>query len=155
MTEELQPADPGLVRVLKLSFTLIVSCLVLQFLLALHPFGIVYTLPLPAIAIAGAAPIILFSRKRVEIIRKIDWPTLVFFISMFVLMAAVFATGVFQAAVPAAATSSVVSPVFNKSLNQPVYLQCPVCCPVYPPVPTGRDVCERDHGSRGWKYARG
>ncbi|MCU0630537.1 MAG: SLC13 family permease [Methanoregulaceae archaeon] len=108
ITEEVQPADPGLVRLLKVSFTLIISCIILQVLLTLHPFGIAYTLPLPAIAIAGAAPIILFSRKRVEIIRKIDWPTLVFFISMFVLMAAVFATGVFQAAVPAAATSSVV-----------------------------------------------
>jgi Na+/H+ antiporter NhaD/arsenite permease-like protein len=107
VTEELQPADPGLVRVLKLSFTLIISCIILQALLTLHPFGIVYTLPLPAIAIAGAAPIILFSGRRVEIIRNIDWPTLVFFISMFVLMAAVFATGFFQSAVPASATSSV------------------------------------------------
>ena len=107
ITEDKQPADPELTRVLKISLALITSCIILQALLTLHPFGVVYTVPLPAIAIAGAAPVILFSRKRVEIIRKIDWPTLVFFISMFVLMAAVFTTGFFQAAVPVAATSSV------------------------------------------------
>ena len=107
ITEDVQLPDPELAPVLKISLTLLVSCIILQALLTLHPFGVVYTVPLPVIAIAGAAPIILFSSKRVEIIRKIDWPTLVFFISMFVLMAAVFTTGFFQAAVPAAAASSV------------------------------------------------
>ncbi|MEI7433666.1 MAG: SLC13 family permease [Methanomicrobiales archaeon] len=107
ITGDVQPADPELTRVLKISLTLIICCIILQVILSLHPFGVVYTVPLLAIAIAGAAPVILFSRKRVEIIQKIDWPTLVFFISMFVLMAAVFTTGFFQAAVPVAATSSV------------------------------------------------
>jgi Na+/H+ antiporter NhaD/arsenite permease-like protein len=105
--EDVQPADPELAPVLKISLSLIASCIILQALLTLHPFGVVYSIPLPAIAVAGAAPVILFSRKRVEIIRKIDWSTLVFFISMFVLMAAVFTTGFFQAAVPAAAATSV------------------------------------------------
>ena len=105
--EDVQLADPELARVLKTSLALIIFCIVLQALLTMHPFGVVYSVPLPAIAIAGAAPVILFSRKRVEIIQKIDWSTLVFFISMFVLMAAVFTTGFFQAAVPAAAASSV------------------------------------------------
>jgi Na+/H+ antiporter NhaD/arsenite permease-like protein len=107
ITEDKQPADLELTRVLKISLALIIFCIILQVLLTLHPFGAVYTVPLPSIAIAGAAPVILFSRKRLEIIRKIDWPTLVFFVSMFVLMAAVFTTGFFQAAVPVAATSSV------------------------------------------------
>jgi Na+/H+ antiporter NhaD/arsenite permease-like protein len=105
--EEIQPADPGLLRILKIALTLIVCCIILQALLTLHPFGVEYSIPLPVIAIAGAAPVILFSGRRMEIVRKIDWPTLVFFLSMFVLMAAVFATGFFQDAVPAAATSSV------------------------------------------------
>ena len=105
--EDVPLADPELARILIISLTLITSCIILQVLLTLHPFGVVYSVPLPVIAIAGAAPVILLSRKRVEIIRKIDWPTLVFFIAMFVLMAAVFTTGFFQAAVPAAAASSV------------------------------------------------
>lgn len=107
ITEDVHPVDPELTRVVTISLSLIAACITLQVLLTLHPFGVVYTVPLPAIAVAGAAPVILFSRKRVEIIRKIDWPTLVFFISMFVLMAAVFTTGFFQVAVPAAAASSV------------------------------------------------
>ena len=107
IVEDVQLADPESARILIISLTLVTSCIILQVLLTLHPFGVEYSVPLPVIAIAGAAPVILLSRKRVEIIRKIDWPTLVFFISMFVLMAAVFTTGFFQAAVPAAAASSV------------------------------------------------
>ena len=113
--ENTNVADPELALILKISLVLIASCIILQVLLTLHPFGLVYTVPLPAIAIAGAAPIVLLSRKRAEIIRKIDWSTLVFFVSMFVLMAAVFTTGFFQAAVPAAAASSVVL-LFSTSL---------------------------------------
>ena len=36
------------------------------------------------------------SSRRLEIVRNVDWPTLVFFASMFVLMAAVWSTGFFQ-----------------------------------------------------------
>ena len=48
------------------------------------------------IALTAALPIILFSPKRLAIIRKIDWSTLVFFIAMFILMASVWNSGVFQ-----------------------------------------------------------
>jgi Na+/H+ antiporter NhaD/arsenite permease-like protein len=100
-------ADPELAGIIKISLCIIVVCIILQILLTLRPFGIVYSIPLPMIAVAGAAPVVLLSRKRVYIIQKIDWPTLLFFVSMFVLMAAVFSTGVFQSLVPAAAGSSV------------------------------------------------
>jgi Na+/H+ antiporter NhaD/arsenite permease-like protein len=48
------------------------------------------------IALAAAAPGLLFSRRRFEIIRKVDWSTLAFFAGMFVLMQAVWDTGFFQ-----------------------------------------------------------
>lgn len=51
---------------------------------------------LSAIAICGALPIVLFSKRRWEMVRKIDWRTLLFFVSMFVLMASVWQTGFFQ-----------------------------------------------------------
>ena len=38
------------------------------------------------------------SSRRLEIIKGVDWPTLVFFAAMFVLMAAVWMTGFFQEA---------------------------------------------------------
>jgi Na+/H+ antiporter NhaD/arsenite permease-like protein len=48
------------------------------------------------IAIIAAVPLIVLSRKRVEIVRNIDWSTLLFFASMFVLMASVWQSGIFQ-----------------------------------------------------------
>jgi Na+/H+ antiporter NhaD/arsenite permease-like protein len=51
------------------------------------------------IALASAAPILLFSRRRGEILRKVDWYTLIFFASMFVLMRSVWLTGFFQSLV--------------------------------------------------------
>jgi Na+/H+ antiporter NhaD/arsenite permease-like protein len=48
------------------------------------------------IALAAAMPIILFSNERVEIIKRVDWHTLIFFVSMFVLMQSVWNTGIFQ-----------------------------------------------------------
>ncbi len=48
------------------------------------------------IAAAAAAPGLLFSPRRFEILRKTDWSTLAFFAAMFVLMQGVWDTGFFQ-----------------------------------------------------------
>jgi Na+/H+ antiporter NhaD/arsenite permease-like protein len=48
------------------------------------------------IAFVSALPILIFSRNRVEVVRNIDWKTLVFFASMFVLMASVWRSGAVQ-----------------------------------------------------------
>ncbi len=48
------------------------------------------------IAIISAIPIILFSSRRSEIVRTIDWHTLLFFAAMFVLMQSVWDTNFFQ-----------------------------------------------------------
>ena len=48
------------------------------------------------IALGSALPLLLFSRKRLRLLRLVDWPTLVFFASMFVLMESVWSTGFFQ-----------------------------------------------------------
>jgi len=70
------------------------------------------------IALAAALPVLAGSGRRVEVLRRIDWPTLAFFAGLFVLMASVWQTGVFQAvvsgssidlsAVPVIATLSVI-----------------------------------------------
>jgi Na+/H+ antiporter NhaD/arsenite permease-like protein len=52
--------------------------------------------PLSVVALAGALPVLLFSPRRAHLVRAIDWSTLVFFAAMFVLMASVWQTGVFQ-----------------------------------------------------------
>jgi Na+/H+ antiporter NhaD/arsenite permease-like protein len=48
------------------------------------------------IALSAALPAILMSRRRFEILRKMDWSTLAFFTAMFVLMKSVWDTGFFQ-----------------------------------------------------------
>ncbi len=53
-------------------------------------------IPLALIAVAGALPLVIFSSQRAAIVRNIDWPTLVFFASMFVLMQSVYLSGFFQ-----------------------------------------------------------
>ena len=48
------------------------------------------------IALAGALPVLLASPRRGAILRRLDWPTLLFFAAMFVLTASVWQTGFFQ-----------------------------------------------------------
>ncbi|HAF94988.1 MAG: anion transporter [Elusimicrobia bacterium GWC2_51_8] len=48
------------------------------------------------IALSAAMPVFLFSRRRFEILKKIDWSTLAFFAAMFILMKSVWNTGFFQ-----------------------------------------------------------
>lgn len=98
--------------------------------------GISMPVTLPIIALAAAAPVLLFSGERFTVLRRIDWPTLVFFAAMFVLMEVVWETGFFQAFVdPKSATtipavlgisviiSQFISNVPFVALFQPVILQ--------------------------------
>jgi len=62
---------------------------------------------IPLIAICAAAPVLIFSTRRWGILRSIDWPTLVFFAAMFVLMESVWETGFFQSFVTSGSISSV------------------------------------------------
>lgn len=52
--------------------------------------------PLGWIAIAAAIPILVFSRDRSSLVREIDWGTLIFFASMFILMQGVYNSGLLQ-----------------------------------------------------------
>lgn len=70
--------------------TLIIAKIFLMFFYPLLDFKLTY------IALVSALPILLFSNKRFEVAKNIDWYTLVFFASMFVLMQSVWDTGVFQ-----------------------------------------------------------
>lgn len=48
------------------------------------------------IALVPAMFIVVLSRRRVDVIKRIDWRTLIFFVSMFILMESVWESGVFQ-----------------------------------------------------------
>ena len=92
-----QPAsikDPKLAQLSQISLVLLAVLIVAKIITVFA--GLKIDFRLTYIALAAALPIILFSPKRLAIMRKIDWSTLVFFASMFILMASVWNSGVFQ-----------------------------------------------------------
>ena len=95
LTDHPEPIkDPKLAQLSRISLVLLVV-LVLAKIITVFA-GLKIDFRLTYIALAAALPIILFSPKRFTIIRKIDWSTLVFFAAMFILMASVWDSGVFQ-----------------------------------------------------------
>jgi Na+/H+ antiporter NhaD/arsenite permease-like protein len=54
------------------------------------------------IALAAALPVLLFIPRRPGLLKRMDWPTLVFFAAMFVLMQSVWNSGYFQRAIDSA-----------------------------------------------------
>lgn len=86
--------DPGLARLAKISLLLLLLMVAVKIILVFAGANIDFRLTY--IALASALPVILFSRRRFGIIRRIDWSTLVFFAAMFVLMASVWNSGYFQ-----------------------------------------------------------
>jgi Na+/H+ antiporter NhaD/arsenite permease-like protein len=86
--------DGRLAIVSKISLVLLILMIALKMLSTIIPFGI--DIRLTYIALVSALPIILFSNSRIQILRKIDWSTLVFFAAMFILMESVWDTNFFQ-----------------------------------------------------------
>jgi Na+/H+ antiporter NhaD/arsenite permease-like protein len=70
-------------------------------------FGGRFLVPLPLIALCASVPVLLFGHNRVKLLKNIDWPTLVFFAAMFVLMESVWQTGFFQGFIDEGMVSSI------------------------------------------------
>ncbi len=87
-------SDPALARLARMALFLLLG------LIAAKIMCVVLAVPLEFrlsyLAMAAAVPLLVFSRRRLELLRQVDWPTLLFFAAMFVLMAGVWQTGVFQ-----------------------------------------------------------
>jgi Na+/H+ antiporter NhaD/arsenite permease-like protein len=103
--EPAPPCDTQLILLTKISLAIILLLAAVNIIASLFTGSMLVTLPL--IAIGAALPIIIFSRKRFEILKTIDWCTLVFFAAMFVLMESVWQTGFFQSFVSGEMLSSV------------------------------------------------
>ena len=86
--------DVALARLVRLAVVLVLGLIVLR--ITLVGSDRAEELRLSYIALAGALPLLLFSPRRGELLRRLDWTTLAFFVGMFVLMAAVWKTGLFQ-----------------------------------------------------------
>jgi Na+/H+ antiporter NhaD/arsenite permease-like protein len=87
--------DPSLARLSKISLFIILALVAVKILTVFWNTG-GYHFRLTYIALAASAPILIFSRHRLGILKRIDWSTLVFFASMFILMASVWECGFFQ-----------------------------------------------------------
>lgn len=85
--------DPALVGLVRLSLLTVVLFLVLRFFLPqVYPGA---AIPLAAVAASAAVPFLL-SRRRTALLCSVDWPTLVFFVAMFVVMEGVRESGVLE-----------------------------------------------------------
>ncbi len=86
--------DKNLASICKISlgilFLMILAKIIIVILKVNLDFKLTY------IALLAAIPIILFSNKRIEILKNTDYYTIIFFISMFILMQSVWNTGFFQ-----------------------------------------------------------
>ncbi len=89
-----QIEDPRLARLSEMSFILLIILIFIKIASVLLGMGGEFRLTY--IAIISALPILLFSSRRWEVARKIDWSTLIFFAAMFVLMESVWSSGIFQ-----------------------------------------------------------
>lgn len=87
-------SDHQLIILSKTALAILVILILVKINLAL--FWPVLELQLALIAIIAAVPIIVISRQRIQILKNIDWSTLLFFVSMFILMSSVWQSGVFQ-----------------------------------------------------------
>lgn len=92
--------DPKLAALSKLSLILLAILILVKIATVLA--GLEIDFRLTYIALVAAIPIIVFIPKRPGILKRIDWYTLVFFASMFVLMQSVWDSGIFQSAIDTA-----------------------------------------------------
>ncbi|PKL59347.1 MAG: anion transporter, partial [Methanomicrobiales archaeon HGW-Methanomicrobiales-4] len=96
---ELTPCmDRRLQMVTGFSLVILVMLIIIRVVGA--SFGELAQFPLGIIALISALPILIGTRQRVDILRSIDWRTLVFFAAMFVLMQSAYNCGWFQSSVP-------------------------------------------------------
>lgn len=86
--------DAALARIARLALIVLVALIVLK--ITLVGLGSPLDVPLTAIALVPAAIVLALHRGRARLALRIDWETLVFFASMFVLMESVWLTGIFQ-----------------------------------------------------------
>jgi len=86
--------DRKLAILSKISLILIILLVLAKIITVFFRFQIDFRLTY--IALISALPILILSPKRYDIIKKIDWHTLIFFAAMFILMESVWTSGFFS-----------------------------------------------------------
>lgn len=86
--------DTALARLARVALFLLVGLIALKIVCV--ALAVPLELRLSYLAMAAALPILVCSRRRLELLKQVDWPTLLFFAGMFVLMASVWQTEALQ-----------------------------------------------------------
>ncbi|MDE1849447.1 MAG: anion transporter [Candidatus Micrarchaeota archaeon] len=86
--------DRELARLCRMSLALLAIAIVSDIILISS--GSMLRPNLAYLAVAAALPILIFSKKRYQIVLDIDWSTIVFFIALFVLVGSVWQSGFLQ-----------------------------------------------------------
>jgi Na+/H+ antiporter NhaD/arsenite permease-like protein len=86
--------DPRLAALCRISLAILAFMIAAK--VAVVAVGLGFDFRLTYIALAACAPLLLVSRRRWVLLKGIDWTTLVFFASMFVLMKSVWMSGFLQ-----------------------------------------------------------
>jgi len=101
--------DRRLAHLCRVSLAMVVALIAVK--IASVSFGFGSPFGLTEIALLSALPILVFSPRRIELARKVDWRTLVFFASMFILMESVWNAGLFQQAINGSSLEATSVPV--------------------------------------------
>jgi len=91
---EPQIHDPELARLSRLSLFLFISLVFAKILAQL--LSITFDFRLTYIALIAAVPVLVLNEQRYDLIKRMDWHTLFFFASMFILIESVWDSGFFQ-----------------------------------------------------------
>jgi len=86
--------DHSLSMLSKISLVMLLALILVKVILTLLDTRL--DIRLVYITIISSLPILIFSKKRIHIVRRVDWHTLIFFASMFILMKSVWDAGFFQ-----------------------------------------------------------
>lgn len=78
----------------KVSLFLIVAMILLK--ISIVTSGVNIDFRLTYISLVASLPILIFAQNRYEILKNVDWKTLIFFVSMFILMQSVWNSGFIQ-----------------------------------------------------------
>jgi len=92
--------DHKLALLSKVSLALVVILVLVKIITV--TLGIQVDFRLTYIALISALPILILSPKRFQVIKRIDWHTLIFFAAMFVMMESVWKSGFFQSIITGA-----------------------------------------------------
>jgi Na+/H+ antiporter NhaD/arsenite permease-like protein len=126
--------DPGLARLSRVSLAVLVALILVK--IAGFFIGLDTRVSLPVIALLAALPILALSERRVEVVKKVDWETLVFFAAMFVLMESVWESGFLQSLLPAGGEITTVPVILGLSVAVSQFVSNVPWVALYLPVVT-------------------